>query len=68
MPAVGYESAFSGYIPHRDPEIASWRDVNDQAARIGGHAGTLRPSGGMHGGQPASPSSTKAAMPGHGDR
>ena len=32
-----YESAFSGYRPYADEKRASWRDVNDTAAILGGH-------------------------------
>lgn len=72
-PAVRYESAFAGYVPHQEPEIAAWRDVNDEAARIGGHIGILRQSG-MHGGKPsagstspsAAPIPARPAVPGHG--
>lgn len=73
VPSVGYESAFSGYVPHKEQEIASWRDINDEAARIGGHVGTLRQSG-MHGGKPSAgsaspstaPSPARPVMPGQG--
>jgi len=61
VPPARYESAFGAYVPHSEPKIAPWRNVNDEAARIGGHAGVLRQSG-MHGGKPAAGS----AMPGHG--
>ena len=39
VPAVKYESAFTGYVPFRDEKLAPWRDVNDEAARVGGHLG-----------------------------
>ena len=54
-PAVKYESAFAGYLPYRDEKLASWRDVNDEAARVGGHLGIF--GGAAHGGQ----TSTKPA-------
>ena len=74
VPPVRYESAFRDYVPHREPEIASWRDINDAAARIGGHAGALRQPG-MHGGQPPAgtansspaPSPVSPHMPRHGN-
>lgn len=47
-PAVQYESAFAGYTPYRDEKLASWRDVNDEAARAGGHIGIF--GGGAHAG------------------
>jgi len=69
VPAVGYESAFSGYVPYKEQDIASWRGINDEAARTGGHIGVLRQSG-MQGSKPsagfANPSPTMPAMPGHG--
>lgn len=73
VPPAGYESAFGDYAPHREPEIASWRDLNDEAARIGGHIGSLRQSG-VHGGKPSAgsaspstaPSPARPAMPGRG--
>jgi hypothetical protein len=36
-----YESAFKGYRPYVDPEIARWRDSNEQAGRLGGHMGHI---------------------------
>ena len=39
VPAVKYQSAFTGYVPFRDEKLAPWREVNDEAARIGGHIG-----------------------------
>ena len=39
VPAVKYESAFTGYMPFRDEKLAPWREVNDEAARVGGHLG-----------------------------
>ena len=73
VPPARYESAFGAYVPHSEPKIASWRDINDEAARIGGHVGSIRQSG-VDGGKPraesASPSTAPSpgspAMPGHG--
>ena len=42
VPAVKYRSAFEDYRPYREQEIATWREVNDEVARIGGHAGVLK--------------------------
>jgi hypothetical protein len=56
VPAVQYESAFAGYTPYRDEKLASWRDVNDEAARVGGHIGIF--SGGAHAGHMAPGSAT----------
>jgi hypothetical protein len=42
VPPVKYESAFAGYVPHREEKLAPWRDVNDEVARAGGHLGIMR--------------------------
>ncbi len=39
VPVVKYQSAFTGYVPFRDENLAPWREVNDEAARVGGHLG-----------------------------
>ena len=39
-----YQSAFTGYRPFRDEKPASWRGLNDEVARVGGHAGIFRGS------------------------
>lgn len=75
-PAPIYDSVFKTYVPQREVKPAAWKDINDEAARIGGHVGILRQSG-MPDGKPiagpASPSTTPSpvrpampAMPGHG--
>ncbi len=40
--APTYRSAFEGYKPVRSGEPKSWREANDETARIGGHIGILR--------------------------
>jgi len=40
--APTYRSAFEGYKPARSGEPKSWREANDETARIGGHIGILR--------------------------
>jgi hypothetical protein len=45
VPAVKYESAFSGYRSFREEPLAPWRDVNDEVARVGGHAGVFGGAG-----------------------
>jgi len=37
-----YESAFEGFRPFQEQDVASWRDVNDEVARVGGHVGVLK--------------------------
>ncbi len=62
VPPVRYESAFAGYAPFRDQAVAPWRELNEEAARIGGHIGIMR--GGGHGAdQPASGKPPDAAPP-----
>jgi len=43
-PAPAYESAFRGYRPYRHPDLARWREANDEVGRAGGHAGHLKSS------------------------
>ena len=45
-PPVEYRSAFEGYRPAAEIELAPWRAVNDEARRAGGHAGIFRKHGG----------------------
>lgn len=42
VPQTKYRSAFENYVPYREQPLAAWRDVNDEAGRVGGHAGVLR--------------------------
>ncbi len=63
VPASPYQSAFTGYQSFRDEKIASWRDVNDEAARVGGHLGIFM--GGAHAGHGAIPQAPRAT-PGKG--
>jgi hypothetical protein len=37
VPQAKYESAFTGYVPYREQDLAAWREANDEVARIGGH-------------------------------
>ena len=41
-PAFQYESAFKDYRGYRETPLAPWREVNDEAARAGGHLGIFR--------------------------
>jgi hypothetical protein len=56
-PAVQYDSAFAGYMPYRDEKLATWREVNDEAARVGGHIGIF--GGGAHAGHMSPGSAAK---------
>ena len=58
-PAPQYQSAFDGYQSFRDEKIASWREVNDEAARVGGHLGIFM-GGGAHAGHGAGPQAPRA--------
>lgn len=61
VPPVRYESAFTGYSAFRDAEVGSWRELNDQAERIGGHIGIMRGAGRV--GQPAMPPQSAPKAP-----
>lgn len=53
-PSSGYQSAFDGYRPFRDEKLQSWRDVNDDVGRAGGHIGIFGGAGhAAHGGAKA---------------
>lgn len=54
VPPVTYESAFAGYVSYREQDVAPWRDVNDEVARTGGHAGIFKAAG-QSGHAPAKP-------------
>jgi hypothetical protein len=41
-PPLKYESAFEGFRPFQEQEVVSWRKVNQEVARMGGHAGVLK--------------------------
>ena len=36
-----YESSFTGYRSYAEEPLRSWRGVNDEVQRVGGHAGVL---------------------------
>ena len=65
-PSRPYESAFKDYRPYVDPEIARWRESNEEMGRLGGHVGhvpgSVPPRGAAP--QPAKP----PAHAGHGER
>ena len=39
-----HESAFKDYRPYADPAVGRWREANQEAGRLGGHAGHLPPA------------------------
>jgi hypothetical protein len=44
-PPVEYRSAFESYRPYAEPELASWRAVNEEVRNVGGHVGLMRGQG-----------------------
>ena len=42
VPSTPYRSVFEGYRSLEEVKPIPWRGANDEAARIGGHAGILR--------------------------
>jgi hypothetical protein len=61
VPQAAYDSAFVGYTPYREQDLAAWRDVNDEVARVGGH---VRIFGGVgHGGAKSAPAKPAPAQP-----
>jgi len=38
-PARAYDSAFKDYRPYADPDLARWREANEEVGRLGGHVG-----------------------------
>ena len=65
-PVRPYESAFQGYRPYTDPEIARWRAVNEEMGRLKGHAGHV-PGTGSSKAEAATPTEPPADAR-HGDR
>lgn len=47
VPAPAYRSAFEDYRPYREQELAPWRAVNDEVARVGGHMGVVKAAKGQ---------------------
>lgn len=45
VPATQYESAFKSYVPYREQELRTWRELNDDVARAGGHVGIFGGAG-----------------------
>jgi hypothetical protein len=64
-PRAGYRSAFEDYVPWREQPLASWREVNDEVARAGGHLGVFRGMAHAPGAHPAParPASEAPAAP-----
>lgn len=49
VPAIKYDSAFTGYTPFREEKLLPWRGVNDEAAQVGGHLGIFSGAAGHAG-------------------
>ncbi|MCX7960330.1 MAG: hypothetical protein N2653_01985 [Burkholderiales bacterium] len=69
-PAAGtkppvHRSAFEDYRPYSEPELARWREANDEVRRLGGHAGHVS---GSPPGRGAAPAGKPAAQEGQGER
>ena len=62
-PSRAYESVFKGYRPYVEPELARWRDVNDEMGRLNGHIGHVPGSVPQRG---AAPAAKPPAHGGHG--
>ncbi len=61
-PAQPYESAFKGYKPYIDSDIARWREVNEDVGRLNGHVGHVP----RQSGPAANPGAKPPAPTGHG--
>jgi hypothetical protein len=57
-----YESAFKDYRPYVDPDIARWREVNEEVGRLNGHVGHVP----QQPGTAAKPGAKPPAQGGHG--
>ena len=58
---IAYESVFKSYKPYEEPELGSWKDLNDEVAKAGGHVGIFGGAGHAGHGAPASPPQQKPA-------
>ena len=43
VPPAAYRSAFEGYRPFAEQEVASWRKANEEVGAAGGHKGHVAP-------------------------
>ena len=62
VPARPYESAFKDYRRYLDPEVARWRQSNEEMGRLGGHVGHLPKAQGPT----VKPAAKPPAQGGHG--
>jgi hypothetical protein len=64
-PRLEFRSAFEGYRPFAEQELADWRKANEEVAAAGGHGGH-RPGQGA-GQQTSKPRPGKPESSGHGE-
>ena len=62
VPVRTYESAFKDYRSYAEPEVARWRELNEQAGRLGGHVGQVPQQPGTS----SKPGAKPPAPAGHG--
>jgi hypothetical protein len=61
-----YRSVFDSYRRFSDEPVAPWRQVNDEVARVGGHAGALKSDRGSQPPASAAPANgTPSILPAH---
>jgi hypothetical protein len=63
VPAVEHRSAFESYRRYAQPEVSGWREMNDEAGRVGGHVGMHRQGTAKPGAKP--PAAAPSAQGGH---
>ena len=63
VPKAVYQSAFEGYVPFREQELASWPKVNEEVGKAGGHVGIFRGGHAGHGAAGAEPAKPVPAQP-----
>ena len=61
VPAAEHRSAFESYRRYSEPDVAGWREMNEEARRIGGHVGIVREQR-----DPVKPGAKPAPEAGHG--
>ena len=49
VPVVVYQSTFQGYNSYREEIPRPWRELNEEVARTGGHAGIMHGTKAVHG-------------------
>ena len=62
VPTVEHRSAFESYRRHAEPEVAGWRELNQEVGRVGGHLGIVRRQG-----DAPKPGAKAPVQGGHGD-